>query len=73
MSENYVIHWYSTERQLPENASYVLVRQDDDDGVPISFEAAFENGCFWYLLGDQDRCIDPKTITGWAWLPYAER
>lgn len=65
-----VIRWYSPKQALPEEASYVLVKQHQD-GEILCQEAAFEQGRFWYLT--IDRCIPTAQVLGWAYPPYDGR
>ncbi len=70
MENKSIIHWHQIESALPDRSAYVLICQVADDGELICFEAAFENGAFWYLTEGVDIAIDPVTVIGWAWLPY---
>ncbi len=65
-----LIRWYSPKQALPEEASYVLVKQAQD-GEILCQEAAFEQGRFWYLT--TDRSIPTHQVLGWAYPPYDGR
>ncbi len=69
----FLIHWRSPREQIPEEASYVLIRQDFGDGEIFCSEAAYEQGAYWSLLMGYTYPIDVNTITGWSYLPYDDR
>ncbi len=69
----FLIHWRSPKEKIPEEASYILIRQDFGGRESICFEASCENGNYLCLLPESSIPLDIETITGWSYLPYDER
>ena len=68
-----VIRWNSPKRASPDDASYVLIKQFEQDiGFVCSF-ASYEKRQFWDLLSMSDTPIDRETVVAWAYLPYDNR
>ncbi len=68
-----IIRWLSPHDAAPPDASYILIKQRYDENTYICFEAAYENGQYWYLLPQNSTAIDIHTVVGWAYFPFDDR
>ncbi len=73
ISDFSIVQWKKPQEELPEDASYIFIKQYDDDGSLICGEAAFERGQFLPLFFGEDKPYDVSTIAGWSYFPYDSR
>lgn len=67
-----VIQWNPTAVR-PAEASYVVLRQRDDELGCLFAGAAYEHGRFWYLDPALAAPIEEDEILGWSYPPFDER
>ncbi len=68
-----IIHWQSPNEAVPEEASYILIKQYAEDGGFLCDEAAYENEQFWSLFPSSDVPLALSTIAAWSYFPYDSR
>jgi len=68
----YIIRWKSVNKR-PQNFSYLLIMELDEELGTISSAASYEKGKFWYMGGSMNEVpVDERKILGWDYLPYDE-
>lgn len=64
-----IVQWISPEQAVPEDASYILLKERGSEGV-LTIEAAYENGAFWDTVPYLRDPIPPQRILGRSYPPY---
>ena len=73
LQEFSVLRWNSPKRILPQNITYVLVKQYEFGLGPVCSRASFEGGEFWALPAEPPNKIPRETILAWCYPPYDGR
>ncbi len=69
-----IVQWNNPKTDLPEEASYVLIKQHDaENGGFVCSEAAFENGDFWQLFPECSNPLSISEVVSWTYYPYDSR
>ena len=68
-----VIQWVSPLAALPEEGSYVLIKQQFPGESAVCCQAAYENGSFWAVGCDAERPLAENQVAAWAYAPYDGR
>lgn len=68
-----IVLWTDPRKSLPEEGSYLMVKERDLELGIVCSEAAFEHGAFWYIVPSSAKPIPPQNILAWAYMPYDER
>lgn len=68
-----IIQWVSPLAALPEEGSYVLIKQQFPGESAVCCQAAYENGSFWAVGCDAERPLAENQVAAWAYAPYDGR
>lgn len=68
-----IIRWYDPAQALPDDPSYVLVKERDRDFGCVCWQGAFESGEFWDLLCRWEIPIQKENIIAWSYGPCDDR
>lgn len=67
-----IIRWKPVSHR-PVNATYVLLKEWDEEFGVVCWLAAYEKNHFWYFdYGESKQPVNEQTILGWAYLPYED-